>query len=799
MIRRVREAGRRIQQLASGPVAPARRVPLVGPMLRWMFARPRIHHDRIAELARRLQRRKADGGLPGLLSGAVRQLERGVGAVERAARLTGRVPAAELGWLWRLHQIVYRAAQLCDESSGRRPGLTVADVVGDAQLAPMRGASGAPKDGPAATAVDPLLDAARHEFRWLGRKRRWLEAARQQLLQASAAGGLDAAAVRARRRAIARQVARLDRLQAAGLAPDVELMHQVREARAHRDLARLVAALTALEEGALAADQPELALAADRALGCLWGGRARASPESAKASLARSLDQQFAGGTRARIQAAYSRARDTILDVRRQLPEDVNDTVEEQLRRYLADHGADELMTAALAADGCFDLGGTVSPVRSLELEQRLIQVRHPTQHMTLVPAQGVADLPAAIIDDPRTVLASLAAGTLLTRRYLAVESRTTERRGLRNDARFYLLDGSGSMTGPRARMRDALLMAELATLEARLADGRRAGNPVLYYRYFTKEVGPVTSVATAAQAQQALEDIAGTVRVGGTDIEAALLASFEHIRAARATDPDLVHAQLVLITDGEATVDLPAVAAARARVGDLPIGVSIIALGEENPALRQLAVDQRAKGEPVFYQYMDDGELDDVVSGRLAGPPVHLPADQGAAALTPAFDELLREMDQRLRPLDASEIQNASVLEAALGEVSSIGEQQPAFTDGERARREALMRDEATVKARFLRWFPRVPDGTPLAPLAESDEQLLASVIALLATVAEVLGVGTTGLLERRSDAIEIMERLLADQAIPPWRYADLLRRQAPRLRGSLAAIHGLVAEQQP
>lgn len=40
---------------------------------------------------------------------------------------------------------------------------------------------------------------------------------------------------------------------------------------------------------------------------------------------------------------------------------------------------------------------------------------------------------------------------------------------------------------------------------------------------------------------------------------------------------------------------------AARARLADVPIGVSVIALGEENPALRSLAATQRARGDEVF------------------------------------------------------------------------------------------------------------------------------------------------------------------------------------------------------
>jgi hypothetical protein len=795
---RLRAVGGRIQRLGSEPVTRVRRLPVVTPVLRWMFARPRVGHDRVAALARRLHQdprhyREHQGDPRSLLVASVRQLERGATALERAARLTGRVPSAELGWLWRLYQIVYRGGQLVHElEANEGTKETETDVVGKAQLVPLPGAETGPADGPAARAVDPLLDAARHELRRLGRKRRLLEAARRMLLQAAAAGGLDGAAVKARRRALARQIAELDRLQAAGLSPDVDLMHQARQARDRGDLSQLAAALTALEQNAVAAGQRELGQLAGRALGRLWGFDDRFRPETASASRARSQVQLFGAGVRARIAAGYRRALASVPEVERTNAEAIDDAVKADLERYLDHAGPDELLTVAMAADGCFELGGAASPVRSLEIERQLVQVRHPTQDLTLVPARGVGDLPDAVIDDPRTVLPALAAGTLLTRRYLAVETHTRERRRLRNDARFYLLDGSGSMIGPRARMRDALLLTELATLGARLQDAERAGRPVLYYGYFTKQLEQVARVDTVAQAHAALEAITAEVRVGGTDIEAALLAAFQLIREARAEDPDLVRTQLVLVTDGESTVDLGKVTAAREQVGDLPIGVSIIALGQENEALRRLAVAQRARGEPVFYQFMDDGELADIAAGRLVGPPIHLPAERAGAALAGDLDALLAEMEQRLRPLDTVEIDNASVLEAALGEVGlTLDDGLAARSDGERARREVLLRDENTVAARFSRWFPAVAQDAAPAPLAAGDAEALADVTALLATVAEVLAVGPAPPLEKRADAIEVMERLLADSVIPPWRYADLVRRHSARLADPLRAVH--------
>ena len=142
-------------------------------------------------------------------------------------------------------------------------------------------------------------------------------------------------------------------------------------------------------------------------------------------------------------------------------------------------------------------------------------------------------------------------------------------------------------------------------------------------------------------------------------------------------SDPNLQRAQLVLVTDGEAPVDLPAIEAARAAVGDLPIGVSIIALGQENEALRQLAAQQRARGERVFYQFMDDAELVDVEQGRRDGLPIHLPAEQGPAALAREIESVIDEMDQQLRPLDAVEIDQASVLDRAMSEVGPVAGRQ--------------------------------------------------------------------------------------------------------------------------
>ncbi len=263
---------------------------------------------------------------------------------------------------------------------------------------------------------------------------------------------------------------------------------------------------------------------------------------------------------------------------------------------------------------------------------------------MVLEPIGGVDDMASAVIGDPRSVLLDLAAGKLLARRYVGWRPQQSSERRLRNEVRVYVVDGSSSMLGPRARMRDALLLSELTTLSARLQDAARSGDQVLYYRYFNDKVGETRRVATAEDAALAVDDILGNLRYGGTNIQAALMASFEQIRLAVVDDPDLARAQIVLVTDGEAPIDEGLLRRAREGVGGIPVGVSIIALGAQNPELRELAARQRARGERVFYQFVDDEELRRIVEGETAGLPLHLPPGEGK--LTPELRSVLADID---------------------------------------------------------------------------------------------------------------------------------------------------------
>jgi hypothetical protein len=321
----------------------------------------------------------------------------------------------------------------------------------------------------------------------------------------------------------------------------------------------------------------------------------------------------------------------------------------------------------------------------------------------------------------------------------------------------------------------------------------------VLFYRYFTKRLGPVVRVDSGPSALAAIGDVLGTPRSGGTDIEQALVSSFALLREEGQRDPDLARAQIVLVTDGEAAVREEVVQEAREQAGasrsaaaaisgSVPIQVSVIALGEENPALRGIVARQRARGERAFYHHLSDEALREICDGRLhSGAAIHLPAARGEL-----LSALRAELDALLDDLAAEEARRAARRRA--GEPAS-----PAFAivEGALARREAEERDHRALEARFDRWFPQPADGGagPLPALGTLEREDVEAARVVLATVAEVVGETGGPAPARRADAIEILERLLPDARLPPGRYDEALREHAAHLAPALAAVHAAIA----
>lgn len=663
-------------------------------------------------------------------------------------------------------------------------------------------------------AVQPLIDLAQRETFSLRRRRRLLEAARRVLLETSAAVDLPKNAVESRFVAIANHIRELNLWQSQGVDPEVDLTHQLQTAVQERRSESVKVLLGVFER--LATSSPDVVRLQGRLalIQSLGGGRWK--PQRHAAAL-QDLSSRVFGST-----AAQAVARGYLKRAERGVPGNTTAEV--------------GLIKAGACVDGSFELGRSVAPVRVREEQRRMAEVEFPTATLVLRPAQSVNDLPRSVIHDPRLVLYDFASQSLLARRYLTQTTRSRKSAQRFSEARYYLLDGSASMAGRRGQMRDAVMISELAALIRHLECGVAAARPVVYHRYFSAIAEPLTKASTIEEAQSAIEAVINRTSDGETDIEGALIQSFQEIKKERESDHTLRRAHIVLITDGIADMDLGRVWAARAALGAMPVGVSVLALGSENEVLRRLAAHQRARREPVFYHFFSQdalhalvrevqvkeerptlGELfaqraaPTVVSAPKAASAARPPeAPKVSATIPPGVrpssgeadpeDALYRELDHLVAELAVSreprvteEVANFEFLTVAYQEIGlPLASSQ---LEAARAHEEARRREVWALEGRFNRWFPEPknlphPDG-PLPP-----KDLMETLEILLLTVTELVEYLDGEPLERRVDAIEIFEGLLVEAGVPPWAYFRALPHAAPASREALVKMRTLVGQ---
>src|SRR5690606_12234996 len=137
-----------------------------------------------------------------------------------------------------------------------------------------------------------------------------------------------------------------------------------------------------------------------RALANAWGLKGAAEPDRARAareSLDRSAAEllgELADDVRRGVAGAHMDGQQRI--ALGGVPSERRAAV--QLLDYLPEGSDAAILRAAVAADGIFEAGGALSPVRVEEEERVFRLVRHPTPYLALMPAQDVQDLPDAVI-----------------------------------------------------------------------------------------------------------------------------------------------------------------------------------------------------------------------------------------------------------------------------------------------------------------------------------------------------------------------------------------------------------------
>lgn len=720
---------------------------------------------------------------------ACRELQTNLRVVRELGQARPHPPFAYVTWLWRVSEVlqgVQREGLLEARSvpPARKPEPPSTSwllrLPLDPPVAPLRA-------GPrlSGLAFAPLLQMASRETDQLGRRRRLLEAARRVLLETAASVPQGPGVVQAHGVAIAEQVGQLNQWQAEGLDAEADVTHQLSAAIGRRDLPAATRLLGVLERLSRAAPR---APAWDAQLLRAKQVLAASQPASERHPTLEAMTKGTFGATAAAaIHRGSARAR----------------VESDALPQAEAD-----LVRAGYAVDGAFELGRSVAPVRTLEVQRRMAEVDYPTQTLVLGPARRVSDLPNSLIHDPRLILRDFAARALLSRRYRAERTRRRAVAQRYSEARYYLLDGSASMAGRRGRMRDAILIAELSSMIRHLEQGTATARPIVYYRYFSKVPEAPVRAASIDEACAAIEAVLVRKSRGETDIEGALVSSFAELVREREKDETLKRAQLVLVTDGVANVDLERVWAARERLGDLPIQVSVIALGSENPALQRLAAAQRTRGEAVFYHYLSDESLYRMSRGvKLAAPATLLVSVPKVSVPTRAEapaepdpeppDEVWRELDSLVaeltilqEPPDLDGIERAVNLSAAYEAVgmslADVG------LEADRARYEAKRRDERALHVRFDRWFPASLPSLR-ADRGQCPDELSEVVEVALCSVLELVGYLNGSPLQRCVDAIELLERLLCEAGVTPWEYGIALPHARPGARAAIAGLRAM------
>ena len=466
--------------------------------------------------------------------------------------------------------------------------------------------------------------------------------------------------------------------------------------------------LLSVYRSALAGGHSDQARASREALGHLWQGPTDAHGEAAAGEddARRTLSARLGDGAlRALLDDQARNARDPLTEAAYGL-------VPEHLSAF----------NLALSAGEFFDASATDEVDEGdpalAQAPKPPVRVPYPTPQVDFALARSLGELRDFVIRDPRLILYDVASGTQLVRAYYEPPD-PTPKKTRRSAVRVYVCDASGSMRGARARFRDAILMAELNNLTVRA----RAGKEVwpIYYAYFTDQPQPLRRVDAPAAAYDLIGDLfERSPARGRTDITWALVAAFEAIHTARGRDPDLARATVVLITDGEDQVDLAQIGAARAPVGDLEITLNFLSLGEENPDLRALVLEQRRGGRRAFYTHLSD---DDIAAG--------------SAQALPGLRTLLPETPELALTADSPEVKRALDALAALGAEAPVPQGPRAAT---------------RLEVYFPGQIARAPRPVPAG--------VLLRVADLLTAVAETLALAPAD--ERADEAVTLLEHLL-------------------------------------
>ena len=692
-----------------------------------------IHTSADARLLRDLGRLKGrvaavSEGLSERTDHALAQLEL---AVRRAERLFS-VQHLPPGLLTELELDFIRASRAV-KVVGLFTATDVAEVEDEGVFARPVGPLPAPPSSARLAIAEKWADRARDNVDDVLQKRRDLDLAHELLLRVGALPAADRERLRKARLAVADARERVKQVPVTRNLHD--LVRHVRQV-ARRDPGTAYRSLRGLFERAVEANDGALAtVAREASVSLLPEG------EALKSVIERGDLKRSIGWREPSTEEREALKAERVVPGGKRGPADTADETLAQLAYELDERLLPSLELATSVAR-YFDVEDALSdPIVEAQLStvqpvQR--RVSYPTQQMTYEFTNQLSELSNFVINHPSTLVFDLASNQQMVRAYLEEETPPQKRKMKKTAVRVYVLDASGSMHGPRARFRDAVLIAELNSIRVK----GKQGVPFdpLYFSFFNDSPTELKRVDSAGEAMRHIDKLFNASPAEGqTDITLALMSAFDSIRAAQGKDPYLARATVVLVTDGEDSVDLELIRRTRQPFEGLDIALSFISLGEENPDLRSLVREQQKQGSRAFYHHLSDTEIGlaptEFDSGFRTLLPVEIPA-------TPNALELL------LPHLEALEA-------VARGRPSTVA---------------------VSSAAQFEALFPN----QPVASSTPAEPATVLRVSDILEAVTEAGSLASAD--QRAGEAVVLVNHLLKLYAISMPRYADALSSPEPR-----------------
>jgi Mg-chelatase subunit ChlD len=324
-------------------------------------------------------------------------------------------------------------------------------------------------------------------------------------------------------------------------------------------------------------------------------------------------------------------------------------------------------LVASLGPETNFILNATPSP----EMIEIKTWTEHPGRHgRDLLPAQRVSQLSRAFFGQPgMSPLANFRQRTAFVRtRRKRVQIPAGHGKDEAERITIVGYDTSGSMDGDPGRFQAALIGAFVTRALSDISPSGKYRHRVLLIP-FDGSVGKPFPVTNSDQALDVLahyrEKLHNTN--GGTDVQEFLIQAMALIAAAQKQNGEpLAAANIILMTDGKANINLPKLREARAAIDRrTPLQAMFVAINGTNPDLVQFALDHRQVGLDAGYyrEYPPDlitrilADADNLDLDRLKadGKAFYADADTGGRGPTPELYRLLAEAQQPIEEWESA------------------------------------------------------------------------------------------------------------------------------------------------